>query len=97
MWERQPLPGGMGSCRLRAALPVQKAGEDVWAANPHLERERLCGSGEDMLHGIECQNILRESSSAPGVRELLGIASRLRSACPGRTARVCQSCEYCFT
>lgn len=51
-----------GSSRLRAALPVRKASQDVWAANPHLECERLCGSGEDMLHGTEGQNILCESS-----------------------------------
>lgn len=97
MWERQPLPGRAASYRVRAALPVQKAGEYVWAANPHLERERLCGSREDMLHGVEGQNILCESSSAPGVRELLGITFWLRSVCPGRAARVCQTCEYCFT
>jgi len=53
-----------------APLAPSEAGESARAANPHLERERLCGSGEDMLHGAEGQTVLCKSCSAPGAREL---------------------------
>lgn len=83
MW----LPARAGAGEAAAAWPngkfpslcrsaCAKAGEYGWAANPHLEWERLCGGGEDMLHGIVGQNILCESPSAHGVWELLGITSR---------------------
>lgn len=39
----------LGSSRIRAGLPA-RGKRVVWAAAPHLERERLCSSTEDMLH-----------------------------------------------
>lgn len=99
MW----LPAGAGageaaaSREVAVSVPAQEAGEQLWAAAPHLEGERLCSSREDMLHGTEDQNTLCQSSSTPGVRELLGITSQLRLLCLGRAVRVCWSCEFCFT
>lgn len=45
---------------------MKEAGEYVRAANPHLEWERLCGSGENILHATEGQTILCKSSWCAG-------------------------------